>query len=163
MTPVKETCLFLCISLHIKRNSLQFIGCNSENARYTWWQKILFMAGHFPVCAFTLGSKRLHQVFNVSSLSRYRLYLSMCNLYLIRERNCTSCTYSGAPSEQLHNIFIIPLRIVELILWNKKVLFCNFIRMEGFCLRERRSWRCKGTVTEDYQDILVHDYEKNFL
>ena len=59
------------------------------------------MAGHFTVCAFTLGSKRLRQVFIVYSLQPYRLYLSMCNLYLIREHNCTSCTYSVAPSEQL--------------------------------------------------------------
>ena len=58
----------------------------------------------FTVCAFTLGSRKLRQVFNVCSLRRYRLYLHMYNLHLIRKRNCTSCTYASAPSEQLKKI-----------------------------------------------------------
>ena len=59
MSIMKKILFFLKPFIYIIRyvgegdNVLLFRGCNSKNARYTRWLKILFMAGHFSHYAVT--------------------------------------------------------------------------------------------------------------
>ena len=84
------------------------------------------MGNLFLVTIFILLCRRVHSknpriykmanLFSIGwlffSFRRYRLYLCMYNMYFIRKRNSTSCTYASAPSKQLsklRNYFLVCL------------------------------------------------------